>query len=57
MRANADGAGRRARTAALLLVAALAAGPLSTHVYWLLGGTWGLYTHGVRASDYLCRRG
>lgn len=36
------------RVAALLLVAGLAAGPVSTHVYWLLGGTWGLYTDGVR---------
>jgi hypothetical protein len=26
----------------------LAAGPVSTHVYWMLGGTWGLYTGGVR---------
>ena len=41
-------ASRRVRTAALLLIAALAAGPLGTHVYWLLGGTWGLYTDGVR---------
>jgi hypothetical protein len=24
------------------------AGPVATHVYWLLGGTWGLYTDGVR---------
>jgi hypothetical protein len=29
------------------LIAGLAAGPASTHVYWLLGGTWGLYTNGV----------
>ena len=41
-------ASRRVRTAALLLIAALAAGPVSTHVYWMLGGTWGLYTDGVR---------
>jgi hypothetical protein len=41
-------ASRRVRTAALLLIVALAAGPLGTHVYWLLGGTWGLYTNGVR---------
>ena len=39
---------RRVRVAALVLIAALAAGPVSTHVYWLLGGTWGLYTDGVR---------
>ena len=39
---------RRIRVAALLLIGGLVAGPLSTHVYWLLGGTWGLYTNGVR---------
>lgn len=38
----------RSRVAALLLIALLAAGPLGTHVYWMLGGTWGLYTDGVR---------
>lgn len=38
----------RARAAALILVGSLVAGPLSTHVYWVLGGTWGLYTDGVR---------
>jgi hypothetical protein len=41
-------ASRRVRAVALLLIAALAAGPLGTHVYWMLGGTWGLYTDGVR---------
>jgi hypothetical protein len=30
------------------LIAGLVAGPISTHVYWMLGGTWGLYTHGAR---------
>jgi cytochrome bd-type quinol oxidase subunit 2 len=39
-----EGAGRRIRVAALLLIAGLVAGPVSTHVYWMLGGTWGLYT-------------
>ena len=38
----------RVRVAALLLIAGLVAGPVSTHVYWLLGGTWGLSTDGVR---------
>jgi hypothetical protein len=38
----------RIRVAALLLIVGLVAGPLSTHVYWMLGGTWGLYTDGVR---------
>lgn len=36
-------ASRRVRIAALLLIAGLVAGPVSTHVYWMLGGTWGLY--------------
>lgn len=35
-------ASRRVRVAALLLIAGLVAGPVSTHVYWMLGGTWGL---------------
>lgn len=30
------------RVAAILLVIGLVAGPIGTHVYWLLGGTWGL---------------
>ena len=47
MAPKAEGATRRVRVAALLLIAGLAAGPASTHVYWLLGGTWGLYTNGV----------
>lgn len=34
---------RRLRTAALLLIGGLAAGPAGTHVYWMLGGTWGLH--------------
>ena len=41
-------ASRRVRVAALLLIAGLAAGPVATHVYWMLGGTWGLYVNGVR---------
>lgn len=41
-------ASRRVRAAALLLVVGLLAGPVATHVYWMLGGTWGLYTDGVR---------
>ena len=45
--ARAEGVWRRVRVAALLLIAGLVAGPASTHVYWLLGGTWGLYTNGV----------
>jgi hypothetical protein len=34
----------RVRIAALLLVAALVAGPLSSHVYWMFGGTWLLHS-------------
>jgi hypothetical protein len=34
---------RRGRVAALLLIAGLVAGPVGTHVYWMLGGTWGLH--------------
>jgi uncharacterized protein DUF3995 len=48
MAARAEGGSSRVRTAALLLIAMLAAGPGGTHVYWMLGGTWGLYTDGVR---------
>lgn len=33
-------ASKRVRVAALLLIAGLVAGPVGTHVYWLLGGTW-----------------
>lgn len=33
---------RSVRVAAILLVAGLMAGPIGTHVYWLMGGTWGL---------------
>lgn len=36
--------GSRVRSAALLLILALLAGPVGTHVYWLLGGTWGLHS-------------
>ncbi|HEU5211418.1 MAG TPA: DUF3995 domain-containing protein [Gaiellaceae bacterium] len=38
-----DVASRRVRVAALLLIAGLVAGPASTHVYWMLDGTWGLH--------------
>jgi Protein of unknown function (DUF3995) len=43
MKPRADGASRRVRVAALLVIAGLVAGPVSTHVYWMLGGTWGLH--------------
>jgi hypothetical protein len=38
-----EGAASRVRVAALLLIVGLLAGPLGTHVYWALGGTWGLH--------------
>jgi cytochrome bd-type quinol oxidase subunit 2 len=38
-----DVASRRVRVAAILLILGLVAGPVGTHVYWMLGGTWGLY--------------
>jgi hypothetical protein len=48
MAPKAKGVTSRVRVAALLLILGLLAGPGSTHVYWMLGGTWGLYTDGVR---------
>ena len=48
MTPRAEGDARRVRVAGLLLILGLLAGPVSTHVYWLFGGTWGLYTNGVR---------
>ena len=48
MAPRAAGVASRARVAALLLIFGLLAGPVSQHVYWMLGGTWGLYTDGVR---------
>ena len=55
MAARPDVATRRVRVVALLLIAGLVAGPVSTHVYWLLGGTWGLYTEGL--SDEMATTG
>ncbi len=42
MTARVEGARRRIRVVAALLIVALAAGPAGTHLYWMLGGTWGL---------------
>lgn len=39
---DAQGATRRIRVVAVLLISALVAGPGGTHLYWLFGGTWGL---------------
>jgi len=41
---KAEGTTRRVRVAGLLLIAGLAAGPVGTHVYWMMGGTWGLHS-------------
>lgn len=43
MTPRVERAASRVRAAALLLIVGLLAGPASTHFYWLLGGTWGLY--------------
>ena len=48
MTPRVQGATRRIRVVAALLIVGLTAGPAASHLYWLLGGTWGLYTHGVR---------
>jgi hypothetical protein len=43
MAPRAEGAASRVRVAALLLIVGLVAGPVGTHLYWVLGGTWGLH--------------
>lgn len=48
MTPRVQGATRRIRVVAALLIVGLAAGPAASHLYWLLGGTWGLYTRGAR---------
>src|SRR6478672_8038516 len=48
MTPRVEGATRGIRVVAALLIVALAAGPAASHLYWMLGGTWGLYTDGVR---------
>ena len=50
MTPTAEGATRRVRVAAFLLIAGLAAGPVGTHVYWMLGGTWGLGPEGTYSA-------
>ena len=47
MTPRVQGATRRIRVVAALLIAALAAGPAGSHLYWLLGGTWGLGLEGT----------
>jgi hypothetical protein len=46
MTPRAEGGAGRVRGAALLLILGLLAGPVGTHVYWALGGTWGLHSSG-----------
>jgi Protein of unknown function (DUF3995) len=41
---KAEGATRRIRVVAALLIVGLAAGPAASHLYWMLGGTWGLHS-------------
>jgi hypothetical protein len=50
MTSRAEGATKRVRVAALLLIAGLATGPVATHLYWMLGGTWGLGAEGTYAA-------
>jgi hypothetical protein len=42
MARRAQGAATHVRVAAALLIVGLAAGPAAEHLYWVLGGTWGL---------------
>jgi hypothetical protein len=44
MKPGAEAGATRVRVAALLLILGLLAGPVGTHVYWMLGGTWGLHS-------------
>ena len=42
MAPKTQGATSRVRAAAALLILGLAVGPAAEHLYWILGGTWGL---------------
>jgi hypothetical protein len=46
MTPRAEGATGRVRVVAALLIVGLAAGPAASHLYWMLGGTWGLGLEG-----------
>ena len=50
MTPRVQGATRRIRVVAALLIVALAAGPAGSHLYWMLGGTWGLGLDGTSRS-------
>jgi hypothetical protein len=45
-----EGAASRVRVVAALLIVALAAGPAASHLYWMLGGTWGLGLEGTYST-------
>ena len=47
MTPKAGGAANRIRVVAGLLIVGLAAGPAASHLYWMLGGTWGLGPEGT----------
>jgi hypothetical protein len=47
MTPRAGGTTSRIRVVAALLIVALAAGPAASHLYWMLGGTWGLGREGT----------
>jgi hypothetical protein len=47
MASRAEGAASRIRVVGALLIVALAAGPAASHLYWMLGGTWGLGPEGT----------
>ena len=47
MTPRAGGATRGIGVVAALLIVALAAGPAASHLYWMLGGTWGLGLEGT----------
>ena len=48
---KSEGATKRIPVVAALLIAGLAAGPVATHIYWMLGGTWGLHRAGAGPSE------
>ena len=46
---------KRIRVVAAFLIVGLAAGPAASHLYWLLGGTWGL--HRTVVGDHVVEEG
>ena len=47
MTPRAGGTVSRIRVVAALVIVALVAGPAASHIYWMLGGTWGLGPEGT----------